>query len=96
MLKSSSTIKFSSHAIQRMFEREFQKDSVVDAVRNGEIIQEYPNDKPYPSYLLLAIINKEPIHIIAAFNENGNEVYVVTVYSPDKKIWSDDFRQRRK
>lgn len=89
---TNSTIKFSSHAIQR----EFQKDSVVEAVRNGEIIQEYPNDKPYPSYLLLAIINKEPIHIVAAYNENENEVYVITVYSPDKKIWLNDFKQKRK
>lgn len=69
-------MKFSSHAIQRMFERGFQKDSVAKAVRDGEIIQEYPNDKPYPSYLLLAIISKEPIHIVVAYNEN--EVYSIT------------------
>jgi len=51
MLRSNSTMKFSSHAIQRMFERGFQKDSVAKAVRDGEIIQEYPNDKPYPSVM---------------------------------------------
>jgi len=79
-----------------MFERGFQKNSIVEVVRNGEIIREYPNDKPYPSYLLLAIINNEALHIVVAYNKKKNEVYVVTVYSPDKKIWSDGFRQRRK
>jgi len=79
-----------------MFERGFKKESVVKAVRNGEIIKEYPNDKPYPSYLLLAMANNEILHIVIAYNKIENEVYIVTVYSPDKKIWSDDFRQRRK
>jgi len=79
-----------------MFERGLKKDSVVEAVRDGEIIQEYLNDKPYPSYLLLAIANNEPMHIVVAYNKNKNEVYVVTVYCPDKNIWSNDYRQRRK
>lgn len=97
MLRSeNSKIKFSSHALQRMFERSIQKDTVIEAVKNGEIIREYPEDNPYPSSLILALINNKPIHVVSAFNEKDNEVYIVTVYIPDKKIWADDFKTRRK
>lgn len=55
MLRSkNSKIKFSSHALQRMFERSIQKDTVIEAVKNGEIIREYPEDNPYPSSLIFA------------------------------------------
>lgn len=96
LISENSKIKFSSHALQRMFERGIKKDTVIEAVKNGEIIQEYPEDAPYPNSLLLAIINNKPIHVVSAFNEKENEVYIVTVYSPDKKIWADDFKTRRK
>ena len=41
--------KFTSHAIQRMFERAIQRDAVISVVQNGEIITEYPEDEPYPA-----------------------------------------------
>ncbi len=89
-------VKFSSHAIQRMFERNIQKDTVIEAAKNGEIIFEYPEDNPYPSSLKLSIIERKPIHVVSAFNEQENEIYIITVYLPDKKIWADDFKTRRK
>ena len=92
----NSKIKFSSHAIQRMFERSIKKDTVVDVVKNGEIIQEYTDDKPYPSSLIMAMVNDKPIHVVSAFNEKDNEVYIVTVYIPNNEIWADDFKTRRK
>ena len=74
-LNSDTKIKFSGHAIQRMFERGIQKKIVVDSIIDGEVIQEYLNDKPYPSYLILAFNDKKPIHIVLAYNPFDNEIY---------------------
>ncbi|WP_293653943.1 DUF4258 domain-containing protein, partial [Thiolapillus sp.] len=44
-----SSLKFSGHAVSRMFERGIRKEDVVQAVNDGEVIQRYPDDRPYPS-----------------------------------------------
>jgi len=89
-------IKFSGHALQWMFERNIQKIHVIEAVKSGDIIQNYPNDKPYPSAIKLTIINNRPLHVVSAYNKIENEIYIVTVYIPDITIWADDFKTRRK
>jgi hypothetical protein len=65
-------------------------------VRNGEIIAEYPDDKPLPSKLLLDFIDEQPIHVVVAFDEIQRLCIVVTAYKPDLKFWESDFKTRRK
>lgn len=91
-----SEVKFSSYAIQRIFERKINKDAVVPAIRSGEIISEYPDDKPYPSYLILFLIKDKPIHVVVALDKAKKMCYIITVYEPGAKIWSRDFKTRRK
>jgi len=35
-----------------MFERDILEESVEDTIQNGEIIESYLDDKPYPSFWL--------------------------------------------
>lgn len=88
--------KFSSHAIQRMFERKISKEAAMSVARKGEIIAEYPDDKPYPSYLIFAKVKNRPIHVLTAFNKVEKTCYIITVYEPDTKIWEKDYKTRRK
>ena len=44
------------HAIERMFERDISEQDIESAVFNGEVIKNYPNDKPYPSRLSLGLL----------------------------------------
>lgn len=39
--------------MERMFEREISESDVVAVIQNGQIIEEYSDDPPYPSQLLL-------------------------------------------
>ncbi len=89
------TFKFSSHAVQRMFERSFTKKDVLTAIKNGEIITEYPEDKPYPSYLIFAMVRGRPLHVVCALDFEDKLCYIITAYEPDPKIWSEDFKTRR-
>lgn len=38
-------IFFREYAIQKMVEREITEEHVIEAIENGEIIEEYPQDK---------------------------------------------------
>ncbi len=44
------------HAIERMFERDISEQDIESVVFNGEVIKNYPNDKPYPSRLSLGLL----------------------------------------
>lgn len=87
-------IIFRAHAIQRMFQRHIDEDDVRCILSRGETIEEYPDDTPYPSRLIMGWIEKRPLHIVVADNTDNGETIVVTVYEPEKDKWSIDFRRR--
>ena len=89
-------IQFRLHAIRRMFEREISDQEVLKVIREGEVIEEYPNDEPYPSMLILGFVNDRPIHVVLAVNEEESMGIVVTAYQPAPSLWRDNFRRRRK
>ena len=81
------------HAMQRMFQRDIPESAVSGIVENGEIIESYPDDKPYPSFLALGFDKGRPIHVVYARDE---EAYVViTAYEPDTAKWENDFKTRK-
>ncbi len=84
------------HAIERMFERKINEDNVNRILIEGKIIEEYKNDQPYPSKLILGFIDKRPIHILAAENFAENQTIIITVYEPDKMKWDEKFERRIK
>ncbi len=47
---------FSNHAIAQMFNRGISVDAVEDSIINGEKIKSYPDDIPYPSYLIYILL----------------------------------------
>jgi hypothetical protein len=67
--------------------------NVEDILSNGEIIREYPDDKPFPSFLLLGYEGERPIHVLAA--RDSETCYVITVYEPDPEIWQKDFKIKK-
>jgi len=88
-------VKFSGHAIRRMFERSITKADVVDVIRSGEVIEDYPNDTPFPSCLLLGWIERRPLHVVIGKDEKTGTIHAITVYHPNPLLWSSDFRTRR-
>jgi hypothetical protein len=64
-------------------------------VLNGEIIEDYPDDFPFPSSLILGK-DKEgrPIHSVWAFAEKYNIAILITAYIPDANEWIDYKRRK--
>ncbi len=88
-------VKFSGHAIRRMFERKISKSDVVEVLKNGEIIEEYMDDEPFPSYLMLGFIGVQPLHVVAAFDSESKTCHIITAYDPDPALWDEGFNRRR-
>jgi hypothetical protein len=88
-------LKFSGHALRRMFERSISPSDVRKVVEAGQVIESYPNDYPYPSILLLGFANGQPLHVVLGYNEAAEECHVVTAYHPDPTQWDNTFKTRR-
>lgn len=89
-----SHLIFQKHAFRRMVERLIPPPVVRQTLSSGEVIETYPDDLPYPSYLMLAYVNKRPIHVVAADNPDMQVTHVITVYEPSAVEWEPGFRKR--
>ncbi|MFO1479418.1 MAG: DUF4258 domain-containing protein [Turneriella sp.] len=89
------TFEFSGHALQRMFEREITIEAVKTAVVSGEVIAEYPDDRPLASRLILWRSGLEVLHVVAAFDSALQCEIIISVYRPDPALWNEDMRTRR-
>ena len=88
---------YRTHAIERMFERNISDEVVEEVIKNGKIIEEYLDDKPYSSFLILGYEKndlKKPIHVV--FAKNGKDIIVITAYQPDKLKWTNNYQTRIK
>jgi Domain of unknown function (DUF4258) len=83
------------HAGQRMLERRITYRELETVLRSGEIIEEYPDDRPYPSRLMLGWCGQRPVHVVAADAHEAQTTIVITVYEPEPELWTEDFRNRK-
>jgi len=64
------------------------------AIDRAELIEEYPDVKPYPSCLVFGRTKKDrPVHIVCTHVLEDNMAIVITVYESDPGRWID-FRRR--
>ena len=82
------------HAIERMFQRDIYETHVEDIIKNGEIIESYLEDKPYPSFLVLGASDSLALHVVYA-KDDDNNIIVITAYKPSLKKWQDDLKTRK-
>ena len=89
-------IRITDHADEESHSDDLTFDEVFTSVLHGEIIEDYPTDKPYPSCLIFGKnFKSEPIHSVWAYNPENQWAVLVTVYRPDPDRWID-WKIRRK
>jgi hypothetical protein len=86
---------FRVHAIRRMFQRQVSPPDIRHVLATGEIIEDYPDDTPYPSRLVLGWCGSRPLHVVAADNKEDQETIIITVYEPDPDKWEPGFKKRK-
>ncbi len=91
---SEDKIFATNHAAERFRERKISVRDIYNAINCGEIIEQYPNDYPYPSCLILGKnLRGEEIHTV--LSDEGTASRIITAYFPDVDKWSADFKVRR-
>ena len=72
------------------------EDEIYPAIRSGEAIEEYAEDMPYPSALVLGFTkSSRALHIVCAYDNENDRAIVITAYQPDPTRWVEH-RWRKK
>ena len=86
--------EFSKHAVDQSILRRISVQELREAIANGEVIEDYPEDKYGPSCLVLGFTQAgRPLHIQCSYPSRPL-VKIITLYEPDPDKWID-FRVRR-
>jgi len=71
-------------------------EEVLEALNAGEMIEDYPEDQPYPSCLVLGrTLMDRPLHVVCAPVSTERRLIVITTYQPDPARWEADFKRRK-
>ena len=93
---NASKLNITQHARKEAREDNLLLDEILYATKYGEIIEEYPDDTPYPSCLIYGRNRTgEPVHSVWAYAEDAQIAILITVYRPDPNRWVD-WRLRKK
>ena len=88
-------ILWTYHVNMRLGQRFITRETIIAAVESYEIVEAYPDDKYFPSYLLLGRRGEEAFHALFGTDVDGQNVRVVTAYYPSSDEWEADLKTRR-
>lgn len=84
------------HVNMRLKGRFIARQEILDSVANYEIIDEYPDDKYLPSYLVCSHSQDRIFHVLFAVDVEGDNVRVITTYYPSPEDWEKNLKTRRR
>lgn len=91
----SGNYEFSGHADDERQAERIPIADVEEALRNGEILEDYPNDPRGPSCLVLGHGSVGyPIHVVCG-QTPSRRLRLITVYIPSQPKWVDERTRRR-
>lgn len=87
-------INLTLHSLDRFRERGIHISDIQNVLLYGEIIEQYPDDYPFPSCLELGLsIENKPLHVCCGVGDN--KIWIITAYYPDNSKWESDNKTRK-
>lgn len=82
------------HASLRFRQRGIHMKDIRNAVMTGNIIEQYEDDTPFPSCLILGkTLLGRPLHVV--MSDEGTATSIITAYIPDSTKWDTTFSIRK-
>lgn len=86
--------RLTMHALKRMDQRGITLEELKDILYHGDVLEEYPEDKPHHSCLIMGQIRGGfPLYVVCGVEEN---VHIITVHWLDPDKWLDPKTRREK
>ncbi|QXD16084.1 DUF4258 domain-containing protein [Rhodocaloribacter litoris] len=69
-------------------------EEIEDVIWNGEVIEDYPEDRRGHSCLMLGYgTGRRAVHVVCV--PKDEYFAIITAYVPDPEVWSEDFKRRK-
>ena len=81
------------HCLSRMHEREISISDIDRTILSGKIIEEYNDDYPHPSCLIMGNSSGRVIHCVVGMDEE--RLYMITAYEPCETVFEKDMITRK-
>ena len=89
-------VLITDHADEEAHADGLKMDEIYFSVIQGEIIENYLSDKPFPSCLIYGqSFAGDKIHSVWAYDDKSRQAILITVYRPDPNRWSNGRKRRR-
>lgn len=83
-------IEWTDHVQKRILQRGITRQEVKNAIMAGEVIEDYPDDYPFPSCLILG---GNQLHVVCGIG--AGVLWIITAYRPTADKWEPDLKTRR-
>jgi len=86
--------EITGHARRRMGLRKVSTEEIGHVIMTGEIIEDYPDDTPFPSCLIMGKIRDGfPLYVVCALSD---QLHIITAHWLDPAKWLDPETRREK
>lgn len=91
-----NNVNITLHAGKEAKEDALKMDDIFFSVCYGQIIEDYPDDFPYPGWLIYGKMpSGDPVHSVWAYDSESRIAVLITTYRPDPERWID-WKERKK
>jgi len=81
----NSRLRITDHADEEAQADRLSFDEIFFSVLQGEILEDYPESKPYPSCLIFGrTFTNVPVHSVWAYNENSQWAVLILLHYQDE------------
>jgi hypothetical protein len=88
--------ELSKHAVDQSIIRSIRIQEIKEAIAQGQIIEDYPDDKYDASCLIAGFTAaNRPLHIQCSYPSRPL-IKIITIYQPNPERWNNNFTQRKK
>ncbi|AFZ47220.1 hypothetical protein Cyast_1255 [Cyanobacterium stanieri PCC 7202] len=87
--------ELSKHAFDQSIVRNIRIKEINEMITNGQIIEDYPDDKYGSSCLICGFtLANRPLHLHCSYPSRPI-LKIITLYQPNKQRWQNNFSTRR-
>lgn len=87
-------IIISLHAQERLRQRGIKQKDIKNCIMTGEIIEQYPDDFPFPSCLIFGYTtDNKVLHVVVS--DEGTMSRIITAYFPNNEKFESDLKTRK-
>ena len=92
---NQNDFELSKHAVDQSIIRNISIAEIKEAIAQGKVIEDYPDDKYGASCLIAGFTAaNRPLHIQCSYPTRPL-IKIITIYQPSSQRWNNNFTQRK-